>query len=422
MLDLKWVEQALRQLLAKGYVGDAQGQLKSVLTGHAHPVAGGWVVSQPLLQTRTGLSNDAELVMALLAQVPTMRAPWLRIAAARCQEAGLMADEQSLLDEVSQLGAAAPWVEASLPEASLMATPTATLERSLLGTSAEQALAMPALRRVLATSHGLDAKASVPLPSLPSVDPAGERPAQNWVAGRLLALPGTQADARYLLQGAGELMPQTEALLAQGAIPGVEKSFPREYLAQPAPVLAMSPGTQNLHWLMCTPWAFFLAMVVYAQDAWAAECRGGLLLELPEGQSAHAPSEIAVLVQSADGGELACGNLADLLLRSLAHLGMACFPGRPSSRALNALLSPLMGQMLSRKVWRYVEAASGARGQYQIHPEFADEAYRTLGSRVIRRGAGAVWQSVRIQAEEMRAQALALAGVSVSTEKWSDLR
>ncbi len=161
-----------------------------------------------------------------------------------------------------------------------------------------------------------------------------------------------------------------------------------------------------MRWLMANPWAFLLAMVVYAQDAWVAECRGGLLLELPDGQQPHAPMAIEVLVQGADGSELVCGSLADLVLRTLAQLGMASFPVRPSPDALNAQLAPLVGMLLARQVWRYIEAPSGARGQYQIHPDFADDAYRTLGSKVIRRGAGPLWQAVRMQAEEMRAEAL----------------
>ncbi|WP_124102078.1 hypothetical protein [Pseudomonas aeruginosa] len=62
-------------------------------------------------------------------------------------------------------------------------------------------------------------------------------------------------------------------------------------------------------------------MLVFAQDAWRAENRGGLLLELPAGQNAFAPAEIAVTVIGTEGDEVRCGTLADLLLGMLARLG-----------------------------------------------------------------------------------------------------
>ena len=160
----------------------------------------------------------------------------------------------------------------------------------------------------------------------------------------------------------------------------------------------------NLSRLLLTPAAvaaFLLAAVGYAQDAWAAENRGGLLLELPAGQDAFAPAEIAVLVQGGDGAEVPCGNLGGLALRSLAQLGVHCFPAEPTAAALDARLTPLVGLLLQRQVWRFVEAASGSRGQYSIHPAFADETYKIAGSKVFNRTGRHVWQSVRMQAEQL---------------------
>ncbi len=360
------------------------------------------------------LATDAELVMALLAQLPALREPWLRIAAARCLEAGQMADGESLLYAVSQLGPAAAWAESVLPTATLASTPTAALERDLLGAGAEQAVVLPALLRVLVTARRLVARSQSALPSLPTVDPSGALPSQNWVAGRMLALPQAAAHEQFMLQGAGERAPAPRAVAPSstevGAPLSTQEPAPDTGLGALPPGTGWPEGEARMRWLMANPWVFLLAMVVYAQDAWAAECRGGLLLELPDGQQPHVPAAVDVLVQSTDGSELACGTLADLVLRTLAHLGMASFPVRPSPDALNAQLAPLVSQLLARKVWRYVEAPSGARGQYQIHPDFADDAYRTLGSRVIKRGAGPLWQAVRIQAEEMRAEALTKAG------------
>jgi hypothetical protein len=315
-------------------------------------------------------------------------------------------------------------VEAVLAEASLAETTTTTLEHELLGAGADQALAVPALRRALATAHALETQAGAPLPALPIVDPSGLRAAENWSAGRLLVLPASRVTTRYLLQGAGDRDVTVEGDLAESAAPVLQESPPpKAFRTRPDSETARPSSEQTLHWLFANPWSFLLALVVYAQDAWAAECRGGLQLELPQGQAAHTPGEITVTVQSADGAEAACGSLADLLLRTLDHLGMACFPARPSAAVLNLQLAPLVGSLLARRVWRFVEAASGARGQYQIHPEFADAAYRMLGSKVIRRGAERVWRAVKIQAEEMRAQELVQARAAHtkadgSSSKW----
>ena len=416
----------MQALLQSGFVKDELRYLRDWFAGNAHPTAGGWVISQRLLAARTQLSSDAELVMALLAQQPELRTPWLRLAAARCQEAGQLADELSLVDMVSRLGAAAEWVEDALPEAVLVASPTAALERELLGASVEQAAARPALLRFLATGHWLASGQFIGLSALPAVDRSGFLADQNWIPGRLLALPDAMANGAYVLRGAGELEPPAMALLqlpehrvAEPRLDVYVKGSSGTASAVQASVTLerQAPSALVLRWLMHNPWAFLLAAVVYAQDAWAAECRGGLLLELPVGQPAHAPAEIAVLVQSPEGAEVACGSLADLLLRSLSYLGMACFPIQPSAQELNAQLSLLIGQLLSRKVWRYVEAASGSRGQYQIHSKFADEAYRTTGSKVIKRAAGHVWLAVRVQAEEMKSLAQANAGVGVHDSK-----
>lgn len=420
-MDLKWCTQAMRQLLAHGYTADPMRQMQPLLTGHAHPAVGGWVMGKALLHELELLATDGELVIALLAQLPALREPWLCVAAARCLEVGQLADSESLLNAVSQLGPAAAWVEAVLPKAALAPTPTSALERELLGAGAEQAVVVPALLRVLASAHRLVARSQAALPSLPAVDASGALPAQNWVAGRMLALPQTAAHEQFMLQGAGERTPAPPSAAPPST--GVGEPFSTQ---EPAPIpgvgafaarVAWPDSEARMRWLMANPWAFLLAMVVYAQDAWAAECRGGLLLELPDGQQPHAPMTIEVLVQGADGSELVCGSLADLVLRTLAQLGMASFPVCPSPDALNAQLAPLVGMLLARHVWRYVEAPSGARGQYQIHPDFADDAYRTLGSKVIRRGAGPLWQAVRMQAEEMREEALVNASGASRTNR-----
>lgn len=366
MIDLAAI-RSIQALLHRGYAADPTQSLAPLLTGIAHPAVGGWVASRHVLAERQLLGSDNELVMALLALEPGLRVGWLRIAAARCREAAQLADEAPLMDMVSQLRVAAAWVDAELPNASLAPTETAAVERELLGVSAEQAAAIPVLMRVLGSSCRLQAAQGAELPRLDEIDQTGALAQQNWLPGRLLALPGTGGVAQFVLQGAGEVL----------------------------------SDAMTLAWTLANPWAFLLGAVAYAQDAWAAENRGGLLLELPAGQDAFAPAEIAVVVQSSDGAEVPCGTLGGLLLRSLAQLGVHCFPEEPTAVALDARLTPLVGLLLQRQVWRFVEAASGSRGQYRIHPAFADETYKIAGSKVFNRTGRHVWQSVRMQAEQL---------------------
>lgn len=378
----------LLALLGRGFVADAAGALQ-VLRCLAHPVAEGadntfrkgapneekkgWVISQRLLAVRSSLASDEELVCALLAQHAEVRNTWLAIAAARCQEAGQMADPAPLLDLVSCLQQAAHWVEAALPNAALVASPYAALERELLGASFEQAAATPALIRILAVAVQL-AQFDDALPALPMVDASGANAQQNWVKGRLLALPVTAAQKPAI----------ADEVLLHGR-------FADEAV----------DTTPAMRWVLAHPWPLLLAMLVFAQDAWKAENRGGLLLELPPGQNAFAPGEIAVSVVGTESDEIRCGSLADLLLKTLASLGVTCFPGMPRAAELNAQLSPLVGLLLSRQVWRFQDGASGQLGQYYIHSLFADESYRLPGSKVFNRTGKQLWQAVRVSAEAL---------------------
>ncbi|HGP4164392.1 TPA: hypothetical protein ACLM00_002319 [Pseudomonas aeruginosa] len=398
----------LRALLTMGFMPDIANECdgSALLRNLAHPVeadgaddqgngkgaqdhlgtGSGWIISQRLLAVRLDLASDAELLCSLLAQQSEVRVAWLAIAAARCKEAGQMAVQSAavtpaqgnapLVELVSGLGPAAAWVEAALDSARLTASPYAALERELLGVSFEQAAATPALVRILAVAAQLVAFADA-LPPLPKVDASGIHAQQNWVLGRLLALPVVldladqkpAIDAHVILQG--------------GLVPAIPK------------------GQTIMNWVLAQPWALLLAMLVFAQDAWRAENRGGLLLELPAGQNAFAPAEIAVTVIGTEGDEVRCGTLADLLLGMLARLGVACFPQPPSASELNALLSPLVGLLLKHAVWRYQDGASNQLGQFQIHPQFSDQCYSLPASRVFNRTGKLLWQAARLAAEAL---------------------
>lgn len=368
----------LRRLLTSGFLADAEVALPG-LQCLAHAVAEdstqtkGWVISQRLLVARPQLASDEEMVSALLALHAEVRSAWLTIAAARCKEAGQMSDPEPLLDLVNGLQRAASWVHAALPSAALAASPYAPLERELLGFSFEQAAATPALIRILAVAAQL-AQFDDALPALPLVNRSGSQTQRNWCKGRLLALPVTADQASSI---ADDVL-----LHGQFATSAVDAS-------------------STMSWVLTHPWPLLLAMLVFAQDAWKAENRGGLLLELPAGQNAFSPTEIGVTVVGIEGDEIRCGSLADLLLKTLATLGVACFPTMPTSAELNSQLSPLMGLLLSRQVWRFQDGASGQLGQYHIHPLFADESYRLPGSKVFNRTGKLLWQALRVSAEAL---------------------
>lgn len=385
----------LRSLLATGFVAAVANEHDSLplLRSLAHPLeaegaggqddakgadhragkSAGWVISQRLLTVRPALASDAELLCALLAQQMDVRAAWLAIAAARCKESGQMMDAAPLVELVSGLGKAAVWVEGALGSHALTASPYAAFERELLGVSFEQAAATPALVRILAVAAQL-AQFDDALPALPAVDASGIQAQQNWVKGRLLALPcaadrKSTIDARVILQG------------------GLAPAIPE--------------GQTTMNWVLAHPWALLLTMLAFAQDAWRAENRGGLLLELPAGQNAFAPAEIVITVIGSEGDEVRCGSLADVLLKTLASLGVACFPHQPSPAELNAQLSPLVGLLLKHAVWRYQDGASSQLGQYQIHPQFSDQCYSLPASRVFNRTGKLLWQSTRLAAEAL---------------------
>jgi len=362
------VVSALSRLVARGFVADGEQALTEILSGIAHPASSGWVLSQPLLQQRQLLSDDQELVLALLGLLPDVRNPWLSMMAARCQEAGQMPDSGVLVQLITQLQGAAAWVESALSDAKLAASPHAAIERELLGVSLEQAAATPRLARILAASFALQSGRNSPLPTMPLIDASGLQANQNWTRGRLLALPGGSADATYVL-------------------------------ANP---ISTPDQANTMDWVFSQPWVLLLAMVTYAQDNWAAEARGGLLLELSPGQNAVQPSHISVLVQGPEGDERHCGTLAELILRVLDHLGMHCFPDRPTPGSLDTALASMIGPLLVKTVWRYQDGASGQNGQYLIHPNFADTCFRLPGNKVFNRTGKHIWQATRIVAEQWR--------------------
>ena len=394
----------LNQLLEKGSCLASSEALNQMLTGLAHPCANrqNWVISQRLLEVRQQLNSDAELIAALLATDVALRTAWCSLMAARCREAGKLADPQVLIRLVSQLKGAAAWVVESLAQSGAVPTldPTQflTLERQLLGASAEQNQLTPTLTRVLAATGRLCQWQQQPLSAIDAINADGTRPDINWCNGRLIQLPGQKAsEFQYLLSGTS-----TQLL--------------------PANLNHLSAKQQSLavmDWVLGNPWAYLLALIVYEQNVWQVEAAGGVLLELPAGQLPHHPSEVDVLVTNREGDELLCGDLGGLVRKILSSLNMAIFPAGVSDGELNARLSQVISQLLNLKVWRYTEGLSGMQGYYQIHPDFSDACYGLKGQPSFSRYARHLRQAIRSQAVQWRNDRQSLGQAQVATQEVS---
>ena len=322
----------LLQPIAAGAVGDTAGD--------ANEKNNAYCLSAPLLNAYNELSQLGEWQLALLGLNPEVRAHWINLAAARCREAGAMSDPQVLVKLIQQLGNASAWVLAQLERADarpqLIAGPLSQLERDLLRHSLNDNAAIPALCRLLRacfTLHTLSEQTEILAPiqlidnNLKQPIKPPIKPSADW----LLVAQLVNADATYI-----------------------------EHFAQ-------------------QPWWFLLSLLSFVQDAWAAEQRGGLLLTLPAGQNAFAPSQINVAVQGIDGDEVNLGSLAEFLVHLLSELNIALYPALTDSaediQRLNRAISSIVADLLAKKIWQFFEAGRGEPGHYRIHPEFSDACY-----------------------------------------------
>lgn len=375
--------KTLSQLLERGSWPASSEALSQILHGLAHLSANGknWVISQRLLTVHKQLNSDQEMVAALLATDVELRNAWCRLIAARCREAGQLSDPQVLIRIVNQLDGAADWVvnclETDGATSTLQPTPFVALERQLLGASAEQNQVTLTLIRILAAASRLCQWQQQPLPEIAAIDETGTRPDINWCGGRLIQQPGIKAsEIKYLLSGT-----ETQQL--------------------PSDFNQLNSKQQSLallNWVLANPWAYLLALIVYEQNIWQVEAAGGLLLELPAGQSPQQPSEVQVLVANTGGDELLCGHLGEFVSKILSSLNMAIFPVGLTDAELNAGLSRVIGQLLNLKVWRYAEGLSGEQGYYQIQPDFSDACYGRKGQPSFSRYARHLRQAIRSQA------------------------
>ena len=314
-------------------------------------------LTAPLLDAFNDLSQSGEWQLALLGLNPDVRQHWINLAAARCQEAGTMSDTMVLVKLIQQLGNASEWVLAQLESTAttpqIIAGPLAQTERDLLGHSLNDNAAIPALCRILRTSYTLFTVSEQNEPPAPiqAVDVTAKQLTNNWCSGRLLALPNTLLDEH-------NLKPNADWLLVSRS--GHDNMPLTELFAQ-------------------QPWLFLLSLIIFVQDAWAAEQRGGLLLTLPAGQNAFAPGQKNVAVQGIEGDEVSLGSLAEFLVLLLGELNIPLYPAldanTESINRLNRVLSSFIAELLAKKIWQFTEAGRGEAGQYRIHTSFSDACY-----------------------------------------------
>ena len=314
-------------------------------------------LSAPLLDAFNDLSQPGEWQLALLGLNPDVRQHWINLAAARCQEAGAMSDPMVLVKLIQQLGNASEWVLAQLENSDsspkIITGPLAQTERDLLGYSLNDNAAIPTLCRILRTSHTLFTLSEKNEPPAPIqvVDLTAKQLTNNWCSGRLLALPNALLDEH-------DPKPNADWLLVSRS--GYDNVPLTERFAQ-------------------HPWLFLLSLIIFVQDAWAAEQRGGLLLTLPAGQNAFAPGQVNVAVQGIDGDEVSLGSLAEFLVLLLGELNITLYPAldanTESINHLNHVLNSFIAELLVQKIWQFTEAGRGESGHYRIHTSFSDACY-----------------------------------------------
>lgn len=412
------VVRPLERLLESGCAIIQEKAVRELLTGLAYPCDDGkhWVASQRLLDGVIELGSSSQLVAAVLACDSRFRQPWLNLLAARCQEASELSDPLQLVERIHQLGAASEWVEASLAEASLSATPYSVIERELLGNQADSISALPILTRVLTTAYQLSLWRGQALPVIAPTALQGQRPDIDWVKGRLLPVP--KANTKYnpyllvSLSSSHSSSPSTEVNQSGG---NEQHEFDQQGFDSLPLDAAKTRSDLALDWVLSSPWALLLTAITYEQDIWSSEGLGGLMLELPAGQSGYKPSLVQVLVLNRDGDEVLCGSLAQFVSRILAELSMALFPAAISTQELDQQLGDVIELLIKRQVWQHRDGISGELDYYQINPQFADACYRMKGQRAFALYGKRLREAIRTQALRWRQEQESLISQAHST-------
>ena len=327
-----------------------------------------YALTPELIQIHSALKEPNEWELILLALNTNIRKYWINLAIARCKEAQHMQDPMVLIQRIQALGEASDWLlHYADATTQLEATPLAKIERELLGCELHENVALPILLRILKFAYDLQAtpKDEQVLYEMDQTHKAFET---NWSAGRLIVLPkyrGYSRD-RWALQ------------------------------------ITAQPSEAYLDTLNTNPWLMLLALIVYTQDAWAAEHGAGFNLCLPQGQSQYAASDVKVVAIGEEGDEVVIGTLADLILKVLTTVGITCYPYSPTSQNLAQTLAGLIKQALELQLWQYRDGGMGELGQFSCHPIFSDACYSLPLSPIFGRKSKYIQQVIKDSVLELR--------------------
>ncbi|KPZ55750.1 hypothetical protein AN391_02507 [Pseudoalteromonas sp. P1-13-1a] len=346
------------------------------------------IASKRLLLLRQTLNTDLDAVTAILATIPELQTAWANIVAAQLNDAATRNDVHALSEQITNLGGGAGFVflqtqSSKSVGASLNPTDFTVLESFVFGQGAEQSASYPKLLRSLSTAAKLIDDSTKFKPELNELSPIDEGDVtSHWLAQRLIELPLiTQANTKSHAKNDYHLSGLVQA--------------PKSDLND----------KQTIEWLVANPWVYLLAQIIYTQDIWRSEqVSGGLALEIEHSQIKHFmnPNAIKVVVTTNTGYEVSCGSLAELILRVLDALDVHLLTPLKHPlqiEALNAAISPVIGFMISAKVWQFIEGSSKDIPQYKTHSSFARIPTSRLGTINFARPSKHIAAAIREQAQ-----------------------
>ena len=351
------------------------------------------IASKKLLQLRKSLNTDLDSVVSILATIPELHTAWANIVAAHLNDAAARNDVHALSEQITNLGGGAGFVlsqsvlsqEQSSKSAGASLNPTGfiALENFVFGQGAEQSASYPKLLRALSTAAKLidgSTEVKIQTSELSPIDEGDVT--SHWLAQRLIELP----------------------LIMQANIKShVKNDYHLNGLVQ-APSSDLN-DKEVIKWLVANPWAYLLAQIIYTQDMWRSEqVSGGLALEIDSSQIKHfmQPNTIQVVVTTNTGYEVSCGSLAELILRVLDTLEINLLTPLKHPQqieTLNAAISPVIGYMISAKVWQFIEGSSQDIPQYKTHSSFARIPTSRLGTINFARPSKHIAAAIREQAQ-----------------------
>ncbi|KAA1160024.1 hypothetical protein [Pseudoalteromonas distincta] len=346
------------------------------------------IASRRLLQLRQSINTDLDAVAAVLATLTELQTAWANIVAAQLNDAAARNDVNALSEQITNLGGGASFVlsQAFLSKrtgSSLKPTDFTVLENFAFGQGAEQNASYPKLLKALSTTAKLIDNSKKLITETNELSPIDEGDVKShWLAQRLIELP----------------------LIMQANIKSHAKNdYHLNGLVQ-APSSDLS-DKEVIEWLVANPWAYLLAQIIYTQDMWRSEqVSGGLALEIDPSQIKHfmQPNTIQVVVTTNAGYEVSCGSLAELVLRVLDALDIHLLTSLKHPQqieALNAAISPVIGYMISAKVWQFIEGSSQDIPQYKTHSSFARIPTSRLGTINFARPSKHIAAAIREQAQ-----------------------